>query len=38
VELLAERRAAGPAKPRGRAAGSARPKRSPARASGSRRT
>jgi DNA topoisomerase-1 len=38
VELLAERRAAGPAKPRGRAAGSARPKRSPARAPGSRRT
>ena len=38
VELLAERRAAGPAKPRRRAASPARSKRSPARASGSRRT
>jgi DNA topoisomerase-1 len=38
VELLAERRAAGPAKPRRRAASPARSKRSPARASGSRRS
>jgi DNA topoisomerase I len=38
VELLAERSAAGPAKPRRRAAAPARPKRSPARASSSRRT
>ena len=38
VELLAERRAAGPAKPRRRASGAPRPKRSPARASTSRRT
>jgi len=38
VELLAERRAAGPAKPRRRAAGSTRAKRPPARASTSRRT
>jgi DNA topoisomerase-1 len=36
VELLAERRAAGPAKPRRRTAGTARPKRSPSRASGPR--
>ena len=38
VELLAERRAAAPAKPRRRAAGTARPKRSPSRAPGARRT
>jgi DNA topoisomerase I len=36
VELLAERRAAGPAKPRSRASGAARPKRSPSRAPGPR--
>ncbi|HYA51976.1 MAG TPA: topoisomerase C-terminal repeat-containing protein, partial [Streptosporangiaceae bacterium] len=36
VELLAERRAAGPAKPRRRASAAARPKRSPSRASGPR--
>ena len=38
VELLAERRAAGPAKPRRRAAGPARSKRPPARAPGTRRS
>src|SRR5215471_13191064 len=38
VELLAERRAAGPAKPRRRAAGGSRPKRPPASPRGSRRT
>jgi DNA topoisomerase-1 len=38
VELLAERRAAGPAKPRRRAAGAARSKRSPARSPGARKS